>query len=352
MVDRTVSVAVAPSAAAQAPRASIRQFARALSALPWEQLLVTLAFLVFAAVTLLISAAFGLSFVAPTESVSRAIGVHYAIPFAFGVAGYAGIQIFLGYLGLNQASSVPWRHAIMIDSWYLLLFVLVIYLHFHLKMWMPIINPQLHDAAYLAIDRDFSGPIGLLMAVRGFVASFVPAVDALYQAGFLAMFALSLWFHAAGHRRWHHHNMIALLLLEMAGAYSYLIAPAVGPFIFEQGPNAMASAAQHGMLAGFEQVRAQGAAWLAVHGGDYFTGPPAAMPSLHIAGAWIMTYYAIKARLVVAPVMALLLGWIAIESVVSRWHYLIDLPAGLALAAAVIVITNRLCRTRVTTITS
>jgi hypothetical protein len=47
------------------------------------------------------------------------------------------------------------------------------------------------------------------------------------------MFALSLWFHAAGNRRWHHHNMIALLLVEMAGAYSYLIAPAVGPFVFE-----------------------------------------------------------------------------------------------------------------------
>jgi hypothetical protein len=140
--------------------------------------------------------------------------------------------------------------------------------------------------------------------------------------------------------------MTALLLLEMLGALSYLIAPAVGPFIFESGPNALATSAQDGMYASFREVRRLGAAWLSEFGGGYFTGPPAAMPSLHVAGAWIMTYYAFRARSVVAPVMGLLLAWIVVESVVSRWHYVVDLPAGLVLAFVAIAISNRVCQSR------
>lgn len=344
---------IASVAAVQATAGTSEHFAdfgagRRVARLRHQQIFIAAVFLGFAAATLAMALLFGLSFVAPTESVSRAIGVHYAVPFAVGVAGYAIVQLVLKLSGSVPASTEDWRQAVSFDGFYLLLFVLVIYLHFHIKMWMPIINPHLYDAEYFAIDQGLGGLLGAFGAVRGAVAVVIPAVDAWYQAGFLAMFALSLWFHAAGHRRWHHHNMIALLLVEMTGAFCYLIAPAVGPFVFEQGPNAMATVAQYGMLASFKQVQLSGAAWLADHGGDYFTGPPAAMPSLHIAGAWIMTYYTVKARSLVAPVMLLLLGWIAIESVVARWHYIVDLPAGLALAALIILITNRVCRDRQT----
>jgi hypothetical protein len=171
----------------------------------------------------------------------------------------------------------------------------------------------------------------------------LPHADSWYQAGLLAMFALSFWFHAVGKRQWYYHNMTAILLLEMIGPLGYLVAPAVGPFIFQHGPSDVATAAQTTMYAGFLQVQAGGAAWLAQHGGSYFTAPPAAMPSLHVAVAWVMTYYAIKARSAVSPLMVLLLGWITVESVVLRWHYLVDLPAGFLLACLVIVITNRVC---------
>ena len=38
--------------------------------------------------------------------------------------------------------------------------------------------------------------------------------------------------------------------------------------------------------------------------------------------------------------------WIVINSVASRWHYLVDLPAGVLLAAVVIVIANWVCEPR------
>jgi hypothetical protein len=182
--------------------------------------------------------------------------------------------------------------------------------------------------------------------VRAAVIAVLPQADRWYGPGLMAMFALSFWLHAVGPRRWHYHNMTALLLLEMLGPLAYLVAPAVGPFVFAQGPSAHETAAQATMYAGFLQVQAGGAAWLAHHGGDYFTAPPAAMPSLHVAAAWVITYYALKARSRLAPLLALGFVWIVVESVALRWHYLADLPAGFVLACGVILVANRVCRHR------
>lgn len=315
-------------------------------AFPYEFKLVGAAFCAFASIAAALASTFGLTFVVPTENVSRAIGVHYVVPFVIGIGGYAMLQIVSAKRRRSGAPLSERWHSIAADSYFLLLFVGVIYLHFHIKMWMPLINPALHDETFFAIDRHLSWLISIARQARAAVAFVVPNVDILYQAGFLGMFAMSLWFHAAGDRRWHFQNMTAILIMEMMGALSYLLAPAVGPFLFEAGPNVLATAAQQAMLDSFRSLVATGPAWLAVHGGDYFTGPPAAMPSLHIAGAWIITYYAIKARSIAAPLMVFLFGWIAIESVVSRWHYVIDLPVGLLLATLAIVITNRMYRSR------
>ncbi|MCB9990493.1 MAG: phosphatase PAP2 family protein [Rhodospirillales bacterium] len=302
------------------------------------------AFICFAVVAVILSQIAGTSFTAPTERISQAIGISYAIPFLVGITGYFLIQLIAH---LKAPGVLPLRERmknILFDCYFLLLFVGVVYLHFQIKAWMPLINPVMHDDFYMMIDRKMDWFIGAMRWVRGLVAGSTSRVDFLYQIGFLAMFATSLWAHSMGHRRWHYHNMVAILIMQMIGALTYLIAPAVGPFMFEQGPNAAATEAQQGMLAAFQMVQEQGAAWLQVHGGDYFTGPPAAMPSLHIAGALIMSWYIVRAKSVLAPFMVMMTCWIFIESVVSRWHYLIDLPPGLVLGLICILITDRICR--------
>ena len=77
------------------------------------------------------------------------------------------------------------------------------------------------------------------------------------------------------------------------------------------------------------------------------TAGVAAMPSLHVALACVVTYYAFRARSALLPLILFLAGWIFLESVASRWHYLVDLPPGMALAALVITVTDRVCRWRV-----
>ncbi len=299
--------------------------------------------ILFLAGAALLSAVTGAPFTIPTENMSRAIGVHYIVPFALGMLGYGVVQaVQIAFRRGDRTRAALWRN-VRIDLFFMLVFVAVIYGHFHVKMWMPLANPRLYDAAYYALDQDLRGLLDGVDALRAWLAPFIPSADNWYQVGFFLMFALTLWCHSVGERRFHLHNLVAILLLEMVGAFTYLAFPAVGPFIYEAGLNPTATHAQASMYAMFQQVQQQGAAWLAQNGGDYFTGPPAAMPSLHIAGALIMTTYAIRARSVVAPLMLALTFWILIESMASRWHYFADLPFGLLLALAAMAAANRIC---------
>jgi hypothetical protein len=284
----------------------------------------------------------------PTERVSPALGIPAIVP----VAAAAGFYL------LAQLARFRWRprpgerradllRAIGADFGFLGLFLAVTYLHFHIKTWMPLVNPHLYDAAYLAVDERLRPLIDAMARVRAAVATVLPAPDLWYQGAQAALVMLAFWLHALGDRRWHHHSMTALLLLLMLGPLTYLIAPAVGPFLYEAGPNAVATSSQHAMHAVFLDVQQGGPAWLAAHGGEHLTAAVAAMPSLHVALATLVTYYAWKMRSALLPLILFLSGWIFVESVVSRWHYLVDLPPGVALAALVILAANRVCRWRV-----
>ena len=66
--------------------------------------------------------------------------------------------------------------------------------------------------------------------------------------------------------------------------------PALGPFIYEDGNTLAATEAQAGMHAAYLNVQAEGAAWIARNGSDYFTGARAVtinrMQELWQGGHW------------------------------------------------------------------
>jgi mitochondrial fission protein ELM1 len=322
-----------------------RRDSRLLFALvPNELLVLGGAVFVFVLVTLALSLISGAPLTLPTERVSPALGVSATAPLAVGLLGYAALRLVSELRRRTQRQPRDLARQIVIDLVYLALFVVVTYCHFHIKMWMPLLNPHLHDAFYYALDEYLRGLLDAAGTLRNGIAAWLPAPDLWYQGAQLSLFMLSFWGHALGHRRWHYHNTTALLLNLMLGPLTYLIAPAVGPFVFEVGPNAAATAAQQEMYRHFLAVQAQGTSWLASHGGTFFTTPLAAMPSLHMSLSCIVSWYALKAGLKVTWLLLPLSGWIILESTVSRWHYLVDLPAGVLLAALVIVFTDRLCR--------
>jgi PAP2 superfamily protein len=316
-----------------------------LAAVPRDVLALTLGCVGFVAVGAWISRLAGAPFVVPAGH-SPALDTHFALPLLAAILGYAVLQFGARALPMNGVGATAWGRRALIDVYLLGLFLVVVYVHFHIKMWVPLLNPRTYDAPFFAIDKRFHVLIEALRSLRHGIAVVLPRADVWYQLGFFSMFSLSFWFHAAGPRRWHYHNIVALSATELIGGLSYLVAPAVGPFIFEHGDNAMATAAQLRMYEQFQALRAHGASWLQVHGSGYFTAPLAAMPSLHLAAAVVIAYYAVRAQLVVAPFAIAVVGWISIESVVARWHYLVDLPAGLVVAAVAIALANWLCRGR------
>jgi mitochondrial fission protein ELM1 len=286
----------------------------------------------------------GARFTVPQPGEIPALHTNYWVPPIIAAAGYLVLQCLAKFFGSERRA---WRqiaqHATT-DYVLLALFILVLYVHFNVKMWIPVVNPRLYDLDYYAADQAMLPLLVLMRGVRAAIATILPAPDIWYQAAFFAVFVASFLSHALGRRKFHYQNIIALMLIEMIGPFAYMIAPAVGPFIFEHGPNTLATAAQLKMYSVFQHVQQGGTAWIAEHGGAHFADPLAAMPSIHVGATLIIVYYAIRGRLWVAPVAILALAWIVIESVVSRWHYLVDLPVGVLLAICVIIMTNWFCR--------
>jgi uncharacterized protein len=305
---------------------------------------VVLTALIFLAIAVLISAVAKTQFTVPRSGDIPGLHINYWIPPIAAALGYLLLQCVTRYFSSPRPTWGTIAKRAAGDYLLLGLFILVVYIHFNIKMWIPVINPRLFDQDYFAIDQAARPLITLFDDLRGMLTRVLPGVDLWYQAAFFAVFVLSFLCHGLGRRRFHYHNMTALLLIESVGPLTYLIAPAVGPFIYQHGVNGLATAAELRMYSVYELVRAGGAEWIKDHGGQFFADPLAAMPSLHVGATLIIAYYAVKARLWVAPIAVFAFFWIFIESVASRWHYLVDLPAGILLAVAAIAVTNHLYR--------
>jgi mitochondrial fission protein ELM1 len=299
---------------------------------------------IYLGAALLLSWIAGTHFTVPQPSNIPALHINYWVPPIAAAAGYLVVQCLTALLrpGAQTWRQIAWHAAT--DYLLLALFILILYVHFNVKMWIPVVNHHVYDREFYAVDQAMRPLIASMAELRSRVARILPAPDIWYQMAFFAIFVASFLCHAVGRRKFHYHNIMALMLIEMIGPFSYMIAPAIGPFIYEQGANGLATTAQMAMYSVFQHVQAGGVAWIAQNGGAHFADPPAAMPSIHVGATLIIGYYAFRGRLWVAPLTVLALAWILVESVVSRWHYLIDLPFGVLLAIFVITLTNRLCR--------
>ena len=300
--------------------------------------------LTFLAIALALSAYAKTRFIAPHSGDIPGLQINFWIPPIAAAVGYLILQCATRYLSSPRPTWGIIAKRAAGDYLLLGLFILVIYIHFNIKMWIPIINPRLFDQDYFAVDQAARSLIIVFDDVRALLTRVLPDADLWYQAAFFAVFVLSFLCHALGRRRFHYHNMTALLLIESVGPLTYLIAPAVGPFIYQHGINPLATAAELRMYNVYELARIGGAAWIKEYGGQFFADPLAAMPSLHVGASFIIAYYAVRARLWVAPLTIFAFCWIFVESVAARWHYLVDLPAGILLALAVIAVTNYLYR--------
>lgn len=270
----------------------------------------------------LLSILFDLPIIYPSGERAAFVGIHYIYPL-IGVGLLGVVTFFAG----NRA--IASRFLVALPCYATILFA-----HFNIKLWIPHINPTEFDAAYWSIDQAMRPLIDACMFLRRNAFAFIPYEANFYMISYITLFYISFLYHAIKTPEYFGKLIIAALLLQVLGTIAYLVAPAIGPFIYEAGVNPMITEGQHSMLEFYRHSVANGPDFLAKHGGINFTVGLAAMPSLHSASAYLFFLFAWKHGKVLVPLYSFILAYILITAVASRWHYLVDVPVGIALAWA------------------
>ncbi|KGB52206.1 PAP2 superfamily protein [Sphingopyxis sp. LC81] len=272
------------------------------------------------AVMLLLSVAFNLPIVAPSGGRAAFVGVHYLYPL-IGVA-LLGISTFIA--GKRDVAI----------SFFIALpcYVAILFAHFNIKLWIPHINPVLYDEFYWKTDQMVRPIVDACIYVRENLFGFVTFESNFYMLSFIGLFYTSFLYHAMKTPAYFRTLVVAVLLVQSLGAIAYLVAPAVGPFIYERGIDPIVTPGQIGMLEFYRSSVTGGPEWLAQYGGAEFTAGLAAMPSLHAAGAFLFFLFAWKHGRILLPLYSAILFFILVTSIATRWHYVIDVPIGIVLA--------------------
>lgn len=224
-------------------------------------------------------------------------------------------------------------------------YLVILIAHFNTKLWMTAINPNLHDKLYWDIDQLFRPVIDASFAVHRLVGQF-GWENKLYLFAFLAMYVFSVIVHSFRDFVTFRKVVFASMLIHVLGGLGYLIAPAIGPFLFEHGLNVIASEQQQHMVNVYHGVMQGGAGWIAKNGPTVIMAPPAAMPSLHVASSAVFVWYAWKHERWLCWAYIPLFLFIIAEAMATRWHYLIDIVVGLGLTALCLSICEMVFRKR------
>lgn len=317
------------SIAARVAAFTVELRATLLFVAPLPELALALGFLLIAT---LLAWSFDLDFALPSIDALQFTGMSYGVPLSL----IAVLGLFL--ILTKQAMRLAYYSAAS------LAYGIILVTHFNLKLWMSLINPALWDGFYWQTDQMVRPLTDTAFAVHNFVAVTLPAAERLYLFAFLAMFASSIIVHSVKCFIIFRKVIFTAMLVHVLGGLSYLVMPAIGPFIYEHGVNALETARQQHMYAGYKALVAGGRPWLATEAGQFLFAAVAAMPSLHVASSAVFVYYAWKHVRWLGVLYIPLFVFIIFEAAATRWHYWIDVVAGLVLTALAITITAALFR--------
>lgn len=289
----------------------------AFSKLPLFEIWFTAAFL---ATTMLVSVGFGLPLSLPGGGQAAFVGIHYLYPLL-------GVTVWGAFAIIGQRQNLGKTLIIALPC-----YATVLLCHFNLKLWLPHINPLLWDEFYWQTDQTLRPLVVLCFSLRRMIAPVISLDSNFYMISFIAMFYISFCFHALTSPRNFRTLFLAALLFQGTGALAYMVMPAVGPFIYETGLEPLSTSAQQSMLESYHANVAGGAEWIATYGSTQLTVGLAAMPSLHTGGSFLFLLFACRYARLLVPLYVILFAFISIDAVASRWHYLIDLPAGIILS--------------------
>jgi hypothetical protein len=280
-------------------------------------------------VMLAVSVFFHLPIRMPNSRGANFVGIHYIYPLCVLMIG-AFLSALAGRWAMIRQVLVA-----------LPCYITVLVVHFHLKLWTPLINPHRYDDLYWAIDGLLRPLVDICFRMRTMMLPVVPYESNFYMLGFIALFWLSLGYHALCTPRVFRTLFLAMLFMQGLGAIFYLVFPAIGPFLYEPGLNPYITESQRYMLGVHDVIVRGGPAWLSVNESAVLLAGLGAMPSLHVGCSYLFLCFAGRYGRPLLPLYIPLFGYIVINAVASRWHYLVDLPAGILLAHVSIALAHR-----------
>ncbi|MBU7580657.1 MAG: phosphatase PAP2 family protein [Porphyrobacter sp.] len=296
---------------------------------PFPELILAFWFLATGAVIALL---LDLPFSLPSGNALAFTGMSYGVPLSLiGLLG-AGLVLARQTMRLAYYAAAALAYGVILIT------------HFNIKMWMSLINPRLWDGLYWQTDELVRPLVDLAFAVHRLTDSALPAGEHLYLFAFLAMFAGSIIVHSMQAFIVFRKVIFSAMLVHVLGALAYCIMPAVGPFLYEQGVNGLESARQQHMYGGYLALADGGRGWIASKGSTFMFAAVAAMPSLHVGSSAVFLHYAWRHARWLGVAYVPLFVFIVFEAVATRWHYWIDVIAGLALTALAIAITTAVFR--------
>ena len=221
-----------------------------------------------------------------------------------------------------------------------------------IKLLVPVLHPVLYDEALYRLDQTICFGISPTIFFLQLFSQplFLHFIDHVYAYFFLGgmVFAMSFFF-SMPRRRVRITFMTSNVVMWLAGAWLYMLIPSLGPayrfpdiwFAYAkelsrtQGMQALLMRNYHTVI-GLARSGGSGKVILAFG--------IAAFPSLHVGTQALIAIGMKKAWRPGAAIFAIALFFVFIGSMITGWHYLVDGLAGVALAAASYVASQRAVR--------
>lgn len=277
-----------------------------------DQSLIFLEFSVLSiAALLMLTLITGISLYFPSYDTVVFIVNHYTGPVSLG-AVFAFLIVSL---------RVTWR--VLLDL--IVLFInisLICFIHFNLKLMAMLINQANYDLYLWQFDQQLITKFGIGQRLYDELGFFISAGEGFYHDVFVALFFIALLL--AVKDKWLFECVMGIAFILILGGACYALFPAWGPFIYEH--QAVSYPIQQDMQSFYQK-------FILTHGTSYkpsnFIMPIAAMPSLHVAHSAffaLMVWSRSRAWFSVFFVLCYYLAW---SAVILKWHYSLDVIAGL-----------------------
>ncbi|MDT9001002.1 phosphatase PAP2 family protein [Paucibacter sp. APW11] len=269
----------------------------------------------FSAYVLIAGSVFGLRIYMPDRGAALFSFEHYLLPLAAVIV----VGVFWGR-GSVDLKAVQLRCRLLASL------AFIVFSHFNIKLWAHLINETKWDAQFKAIDLDLPLLQQACLFISAALKSTLFGWDSAYHDVFVGMFVLAIIVAAFDGAAALERLVTLIGAVLVFGGLSYLLAPAFGPFIFDINRSPVQQLMLSFQLSFIDSGGAN-------YSGENFIMPLGAMPSLHVAHGWVLTWVVARMHVWIGVLFALTLIFIGAEAVASKWHYLVDIPVGLAVAA-------------------